>query len=46
MHTVSVPLLEMRQISKRFPGVTALDRVDFTVESGEIHALIGQNGAG
>lgn len=40
------PLLEMRGIRKRFPGLTALDDVDFTVEGGEIHALIGQNGAG
>ncbi len=38
--------LEMRQISKKFPGVQALDRVDFAVERGEVHALIGENGAG
>src|SRR5215210_2835200 len=36
----------MRSITKRFPGVVALDRVDFTVRRGEIHSLIGQNGAG
>src|SRR5215211_8442439 len=42
----SPPALEMRSISKRFPGVVALDRVDFSVRSGEIHSLIGQNGAG
>ena len=42
----SPPTLEMHGISKRFPGVVALDRVDFTVRSGEIHSLIGQNGAG
>lgn len=42
----SPPLLEMRGITKTFPGLTALDGVDFAVESGEIHALIGQNGAG
>ena len=36
----------MRGISKRFPGVLALNEVDFIVNRGEIHALIGQNGAG
>ena len=40
------PILEMRGIVKRFPGVVALDRVDFAVRRGEIHSLIGQNGAG
>ena len=40
------PVLEMRGIVKRFPGLTALDGVDFAVRAGEIHALIGQNGAG
>lgn len=42
----SAVLLQMRGISKRFPGVLALDEVDFTVRSGEIHALMGENGAG
>ena len=36
----------MRGISKRFPGVLALDEVDFSVQRGTIHSLIGQNGAG
>jgi ABC-type sugar transport system ATPase subunit len=36
----------MTGIAKRFPGVQALDNVDFTVEPGEIHALLGENGAG
>jgi len=40
------PILEMRQITKRFPGIVALEQVDFTLQQGEIHALIGQNGAG
>ncbi len=39
-------LLEMRGISKGFPGVQALDAVDFTVRCGEVHALMGENGAG
>jgi len=39
-------LLEMRGISKSFPGVQALDHVDFDVRAGEIHALVGENGAG
>ncbi|WP_395540939.1 multiple monosaccharide ABC transporter ATP-binding protein [Neotabrizicola sp. sgz301269] len=39
-------LLEMRGISKVFPGVRALDHVDLTVEAGEIHAICGENGAG
>jgi ribose transport system ATP-binding protein len=39
-------LLDMRGISKHFPGVTALSAVEFAVRAGEIHALIGQNGAG
>ena len=39
-------LLEMRRISKAFPGVRALSNVAFTVRAGEIHALMGENGAG
>lgn len=38
--------LEFRHITKRFPGVTALDDVSITVRAGEIHALVGENGAG
>jgi ribose transport system ATP-binding protein len=40
------PLLEMRGIGKRFPGVVALDAVDFYVNAGEVVALLGENGAG
>lgn len=39
-------ILEMRNISKSFPGVKALDRVEFSVQPGEIHCLVGENGAG
>ncbi len=39
-------LLEMRGISKVFPGVRALDHVNLTVQAGEIHAICGENGAG
>ena len=39
-------ILEMRHIVKTFPGVRALDDVDFTVARGEIHAICGENGAG
>lgn len=39
-------LLEMRGITKEFPGVKALDTVNLTVNEGEIHALVGENGAG
>jgi putative multiple sugar transport system ATP-binding protein len=43
---VSDVLLEMRAITKTFPGVKALDSVSFSVQPGEIHALVGENGAG
>lgn len=39
-------ILEMRHINKTFPGVKALQDVDFTLKKGEIHALMGENGAG
>lgn len=40
------PVVEMRGIVKQFPGVNALSGVDFTLVSGQIHALLGENGAG
>lgn len=39
-------VLDVRGLTKRFPGVLALDAVDFTLRAGEVHALIGENGAG
>ena len=40
------PILEMRNITKEFPGVKALSNVSFQVAEGEIHCLVGENGAG
>src|SRR5689334_19410141 len=41
-----MPLLEARSLTKRFPGVVALNQVAFDLRAGEIHALCGENGAG
>src|SRR2546430_14642681 len=41
-----VPVLELRGITKQFPGVLANDHVDFDLRRGEVHALLGENGAG
>src|SRR3954470_14940676 len=46
MQTETAPLLEIRGLAKSFPGVKALQGVDFTVRRGEVHALMGENGAG
>ncbi len=45
-NSASHPLLEMTGITKRFPGVRALEQASLRVSKGEVHALIGQNGAG
>jgi len=42
----SLPLVECRAVVKQYPGVLALDRVDFQLRSGEVHVLFGENGAG
>ena len=46
VQTVQAPALEMRGITKRYPGVLANDAIDLDVRPGEIHALLGENGAG
>ncbi len=46
MTTDKIPLLEMHEITKQFPGVLANDRINFKVYEGEIHSLLGENGAG
>ncbi|TIP22894.1 MAG: ATP-binding cassette domain-containing protein, partial [Mesorhizobium sp.] len=43
---MSSTILEMRDITKTFPGVKALSNVNLSVEEGEIHAIVGENGAG
>ena len=43
---MSAPAVDLRRISKQFPGVLANDEVDLTVERGSVHALLGENGAG
>jgi len=40
------PVLELKSITKRFPGVLANDNIDFSLEEGEIHGMLGENGAG
>ncbi len=44
--SMPAPLLELKSVSKSWPGVRALDKIDFSLERGEVHALVGENGAG
>jgi ribose transport system ATP-binding protein len=46
MSNEAPPLLELRDVSKRFAGVAALEGVDFSLGKGEVHGLVGENGAG
>lgn len=40
------PIIQMKDITKRFPGIVALDHINFDVQPGEVHVLLGENGAG
>lgn len=40
------PFLSLKQVSKHYTGVTALDKIDFEIYPGEVHCLAGENGSG
>ena len=42
----TAPMMQMKGITKRFPGVIANDNINFDVHAGEVHTLLGENGAG
>src|SRR5215475_11289355 len=44
--TLRTPVLQVLAVSKQFPGVLALDQIDFELRAGEVHVLFGENGAG
>lgn len=46
MDGAGAPLLAVKNLGKRYPGVVALAGVDLSAEAGEVHALVGANGAG
>lgn len=46
MNNTNSPLWDLREVSKEFPGVQALDKVSLSIKAGEIHALVGENGSG
>src|SRR4051794_21742103 len=43
---IEMPFIQLKRLSKRFGGVTALDEVSFDIRRGEVHAVVGENGAG
>ena len=46
MADLQKPIVEAHGLTKRYPGVVALDHVDFALKAGEVHVLFGENGAG